>query len=63
MSAASAEPLRTREVAEALGVSTQTVRRFADAGVLPAIRLTPRSPRRFREEDVRRLLERAGASA
>jgi excisionase family DNA binding protein len=53
--------LKTREVAEALGVSTHTVRRYADAGVLPVVRLTPRSPRRFCSEDVARLLEAAQA--
>jgi excisionase family DNA binding protein len=53
----------TGKAAALLGVDPKTVRNFADAGYLPAIRLTPRSPRRFREEDVRRLLERAQAAA
>jgi hypothetical protein len=43
--------------------SASTIRRLADAGVLPAVRLTPRSPRRFCVDDVRRLIERAGAAA
>jgi excisionase family DNA binding protein len=53
------------EVAAELGVTDRTVRRFADHGFLPAVRLTPRSPRRFRREDVDRLLSAAlaGGSA
>jgi excisionase family DNA binding protein len=51
------KPLTTSEVVERLGVSPQTVRRLADAGELPHFRLTPRSPRRFRCEDVDRLLQ------
>ena len=43
--------------------SASTIRRLADAGVLPALRLTPKSPRRFRERDVRELLERATEAA
>jgi excisionase family DNA binding protein len=55
--------LTTGQAAARLKVDPSTVRRLADAGYLPAIRLTPRSPRRFRQEDVRRLLEQAGAAA
>jgi excisionase family DNA binding protein len=55
--------LRTREVAQLLDVDPSTVRRFAAAGILPAIRLTPRSPLKFRLEDVERLLEEAGVSS
>jgi excisionase family DNA binding protein len=46
-----------------LDVDTKTVRRLADAGYLPAIRLTPRSPRRFRTADIERLLEQAQGAA
>lgn len=56
------EALTTREAADVLGVSPATVRRFADRGVLPASRLTPFSPRRFRREDVERLREAADAA-
>jgi excisionase family DNA binding protein len=40
-------------------VHPSTVRRLADEGVLPATRLTPRSPRRFDRTDVQRLIEQA----
>jgi len=50
--------LTTTAVAAELGCSPQTVRRFSDAGVLRAFRLTPKSPRRFHREDVERLLAR-----
>jgi excisionase family DNA binding protein len=53
----------TAEAARRLGIAPRTVRTFADRGDLPAIRLTPRSPRRFRVEDIERLLERARAGA
>jgi transcriptional repressor of dcmA and dcmR len=44
--------LATARVAELLGVSEATVRRWADAGLLPVQRLGPRRERRFRESDV-----------
>jgi excisionase family DNA binding protein len=50
----------TGVVAERLGVDPKTVRKLADDGYLPTIRLTPRSPRRFRVEDVERLRDQAG---
>lgn len=53
----------TREAAQQVGVSTRTIRRYADRGILPAIRLTPTSPRRFDERDVERLLDRARKDA
>jgi excisionase family DNA binding protein len=43
------------EVAQLLGVSSQTIRRWADAGTLPAIRL-PSGYRRFEAYDVLELL-------
>jgi excisionase family DNA binding protein len=52
--------LTPAEAAAGAGVDPRTVRRFADRGDLPAIRLTRRSPRRFLERDVRALLERIG---
>ena len=57
--------LTTAEVADRLGVSAGTVRSYADRGFLPAVRLTSRSPRRFRCEDVDRFLSAAtsGGSA
>ena len=43
------------EVAQIVGVSSQTVRRWADAGILPTIRL-PSGVRRFEAYDVLALL-------
>jgi excisionase family DNA binding protein len=52
------DPLLTpREVAEILGVRTTTIARWAREGTLPAS-LTPGGHRRYRREDVRRLLNR-----
>lgn len=47
--------LRTAEVAELCGVDTTTVRRWADAGKLTAVRIAG-GPRRYREADVRALI-------
>jgi len=49
--------------AEGFAISPQTIRRWADEGLLPGIRLTPSSPRRYRREDVEALLERARRTA
>lgn len=57
--AAAEATLTSADVARRVGVSSRTVRDWADRGDLPAVRLTPRSPRRFRAEDVEELLERA----
>lgn len=48
--------LTPREVAEIFGVRTTTIARWAHAGTLPAS-LTPGGHRRYRYEDVRRLLD------
>jgi excisionase family DNA binding protein len=53
--------LSTSQVSDMLGVHPSTVARFVRHGHLPAIRLTPNSPLRFRPEDVRILLDKAGA--
>ena len=53
------EELTTGQMAELFGVTDRTIERWADRGILPAIRLTPTSPRRFRLEDVESLLEEA----
>ena len=47
--------LGTKDVAQRIDRSEATVRRYADAGILPFIRLVPGGARRFRVEDVERL--------
>ena len=51
--------LTAREVAELLGVSTETVLRWARRGELPAIRL-PGGAIRFREDELDALARGAG---
>jgi excisionase family DNA binding protein len=46
-----AELMQVRETARALGVSENTIRRWEERGLIPAIRL-PSGVRRFRREDV-----------
>lgn len=48
--------LTPREVAEIFGVRTTTVARWSREGLLPA-QLTPGGHRRYRRQDVQRLLE------
>jgi excisionase family DNA binding protein len=53
------EPLMTAgEVAEALNVHVNTVRRWSDNGRLPSYRLSERGDRRFKRQDVIKLLEK-----
>ncbi|MGI8926877.1 MAG: helix-turn-helix domain-containing protein [Tepidiformaceae bacterium] len=49
--------LTVRPVAEMLGLSDDTVRRWADSGILPALRL-PSGHRRFERAAVEALRER-----
>ena len=50
------EPMLTvREVAQILHMHSNTVRRWADRGVLKAYRISYRGDRRFRQGDVTRL--------
>lgn len=44
--------LRTGEVARKLNIHENTVRRWADRGMLKAFRIGPRGDRRFRKEDI-----------
>ena len=48
--------LTTREVAQLLHVHINTVRRWSDNGIIRAYRISPRGDRRFRREDIERLL-------
>jgi excisionase family DNA binding protein len=50
------ELMRTREVADALGVTPLTVRELVRRGALPYIQYGPHSPFLFRRQDVERLL-------
>lgn len=49
--------LKTRDVAQLLGVHVNTVRRWSNSGVLRAYRISSRGDRRFRREDIERFLE------
>ena len=48
--------LTVREVAELLRVSPLTIKRWGNKGKLPAIRINSRGDRRYRKEQVLRLL-------
>lgn len=50
---------KTRQVADRLGVSDDSVRRLVASGDLRAIRLTPNGQFLFEPEQVEQLLERA----
>ncbi|MFT3873461.1 MAG: helix-turn-helix domain-containing protein [Nocardioides sp.] len=53
--------LTSRQVADLFKVGTSTVKRWADAGVIPCFR-TPGRRYRFRRADVEALLTKLGAS-
>ena len=48
--------LKTRDVAELLGLTDETILSYASKGILPGFRL-PHGALRFRQEDVERWLE------
>ena len=48
--------LTIREVSRLLHIHSNTVRRWADRGVLRAYRITTRGDRRFRREDIEHFL-------
>jgi excisionase family DNA binding protein len=48
--------LRLGQAARLLGIHSNTLRRWADAGVLPSHRLGSRGDRRFRKTDIQKLL-------
>jgi DNA-binding transcriptional MerR regulator len=49
--------LRSRDVAERFAVTTRTVNRWGDEGVIPVVRVS--GVRRYRARDVERLIDRA----
>ena len=49
--------LTVREVARLLHIHSNTVRRWSDLGIIRAYRIGPRGDRRFRREDIARLLD------
>jgi excisionase family DNA binding protein len=51
--------LSVEQVADHIGCSAKSVRRYAATGVLPAVRLVPGARLRFRESDVRALINGA----
>jgi len=51
--------LRTNDVAQLLGIHVNTVRRWSRKGLLKSYRINPRGDRRFKREDVDRLLKEA----
>ena len=53
--------LRTCDVAWLFGTHGNTVRRWADRGVIRAYRISRRGYRRFKREDVAQLLANLGA--
>ena len=48
--------LTVREVAKLLHVHSNTLRRWADQGLIKAYRITSRGDRRFRRDDIARFL-------
>lgn len=49
--------LSMSEAAQLLDVHPTTVYRWCEEGLLPYVQVTPRSPRRFRQDDLIALLE------
>ncbi len=50
--------MTVREVADFLHIHRNTVQRWGDRGVLQPIRITSRGDRRFRQEEVNKLLSK-----
>jgi len=56
------EPMLTiREVTQLLHIHSNTLRRWSDAGIIKAYRITRRGDRRFRREDIARFLAELNA--
>jgi excisionase family DNA binding protein len=52
-------PLSTGDVARLLNIHVNTVRRWSHSGLLKTYRVGPRGDRRFRRNDVQKLLEKS----
>lgn len=50
--------LRISQAAKLLGITTMTLRRWEQAGVLKPLRVGPRRDRRYKKEDILRLLDK-----
>ncbi len=50
--------LRMSEAQELLGVSANTMRRWDKEEILKAIRINPKGNRRYKREDIEKLMER-----
>ncbi len=55
--------LTVREVARLLNIHTNTVRRWADQGLIRAYRITRRGDRRFRREDIANFLAKLNVTS
>jgi len=53
--------LTIREVTQLLHIHSNTLRRWSDAGIIKAYRITRRGDRRFRREDIARFLAELNA--
>lgn len=51
-------PLSTGDVAHLLNIHTNTVRRWSRTGILKTFRIGPRGDRRFRRQDITRLINK-----
>lgn len=49
--------LRIKEAAELLGVNPQTLRRWDNEGRLKAVRIGKRQDRRYKSEDIQKIVE------
>lgn len=49
--------LRIKEAAELLGVNPQTLRRWDNEGHLKAVRIGKRKDRRYKAEDIQKIVE------
>ena len=49
--------LRIKEAAELLGVNPATLRKWDNEGKLPAIKISKRGDRRYKQEDIEKFLK------